>query len=312
MMEEFKPFFISELSQIEELYIPKLEGNNQDFLFDFKDPFRTVSSPKIKSLREPLINCLECWRLFGYGEDEYEKEYFPCTQFKKGDHFSFRPKEIPNYLSDKEFQNRVKNYFRGFSERYFNKFEDILNEINADANQKKFIAKFIEKIQSAIMKILDLELNKYNRLVAGELIKGYIFFIEKIVNANKIFFPEFIIHFEKKIDDLRLLYENNFGFINELDYYIYRDCQNTFLEYEKQLFPNFLTSEKTWRRSKNDLVRYYIFLDDLEIFKNSYKKSHLKNLKFLSDRYNIQLEKQTDPNRISNLSPKPRLFDFLK
>ncbi|TVZ26794.1 hypothetical protein JM83_1784 [Gillisia sp. Hel_I_86] len=310
--EEFKPFFITELKQIEALYIPKLEGTKKDFIFEFEDPFEFISSPRITGLRKPLINCLKCWRYFIYGNgEEFEKEYFPCEEYRKGDSYSFNYNEIPNYISDNDFKNSVKRYIAYLSTSYYERFEESLSEISADANQKKFISKIIDISQNAIMKILDLELNKYNRLVAGELIRGYILFIEKIVNENEIFFPEFIIRFESKIENLRVLFENNFGFINELDNYIYRDYQTTFLEYEKQLFPKFLTSDKIWRGTKNDLVRYYLFLENLNIFKDATNKAHLKILRFLAERYSTALKKQTDPRRIAKLSPGS-LFDFLK
>jgi hypothetical protein len=311
MIEDFNHFFITDLKQVEELYIPKLEGTYEDFIFDSDNPFDSPSSPVIKKFRRPLINCLECWRIFSYGNDDYEKETFPCKAFKKGDKVTFRHKEIHKYISDSDFKNIIIEYIKKESSHYFDRLEETLSEINSDANQKKFIAKIIDKAENSIRNILDYELNKYNKLIVGVLIKEYIFFVEKIFKSNEQIFPDFLKIHQKKIEEFKILYEKHFGFINELDDYIYRDFQQIFLDYEVKLIPDFLTLNKIWKKPKNDLVRYYLFLDNQKIFKHHHKKSHLHILNFLANRYKVRFKKQTDPKRIAKLSPG-ELYNFLK
>lgn len=310
MIEDFDSFFISKLTQIEDLYIPKLEGNKNDFIFNNNDPFSFPSSPKIIELRKPLLNCLECWSIFSYGED-YEKEPISCQDYRKGDIANFKHNKISKYIPDAEFKKIVTEYIKNESKRYYRNFDETLLNNNTDANQKRFISKIFEKSENAIRAILDNSLNKYNEIVAGELIKSYIKFIEKIIRDNKNIFPDFFENYDKQIEDLHTLYESNFGYINELDEYIYRGSHQKFLNYEEQLFPQFLTSDKIWNKPKNDLVKYYLFLDEKNIFKKNRNKAHLHILRFLADRYSTNLQKQTDPNRIAKLSPN-KFYDYFK
>lgn len=303
---------LNSIEEIESLYIPKLKGDGTDFNFDY-DPFLLGNqTPIIFEFRKSLINCWECWRIYSFSMEDYEKEWIELKDYRKGDKLRFHHDRISKYISDFEFTMHIKTYLEKKTENIFEKFEERINEQNTDANQKILIKKFIKEIESSFNNLIDEDFNKYNKIIVSQLFKSYFHIIETIFNDYEDIFPVFMGGLKKKLEYVYKLYEKKLGFVNELDEFIYREHHKTFLEYEEKLFPDFLNTKKEWIKLKNDLVRYYLFLNEKEFFKAHFNKSHLKALNFLSNRYNIELIKQTDPNRIKNLTPKCGLFDFLR
>lgn len=295
-------FLKANLEEIDQAFKPDL-----NFLGGF---------PPLTKLQSELIDCWSCYEIFSYGDDgEYEKEYVDPRKFKfsKTARKTFKYDCIYKKVGATKFKEEVEAEVNVELTDYLRKVNEEFLEQNTIVKSKIYLKNFFVQIEKCIDKLTRCSPNKYQKVAIEVYFRAYLKMYDEILETYDEFFPDFLESYRSTYLKLHGVFEDNFGYLNELDQFVHRDFHDSFLENEHRLAQNsFLGKNMCWQKSKNDLVRYYLYLDDKSYFKATANKNHLVILRVLSARYNVVLGKQTNPNRIKKLIGKYDLFCFLE
>ncbi|MFD0963838.1 hypothetical protein [Pseudofulvibacter geojedonensis] len=279
---------------------------------DFTDDFLPHLTPELKNIKEGLRKCIDCYYYQYFGED-YERFPININEYRTGSRMSYRfnDTKIEEFVGYNNFIVELRILVRNHVGNYEKDIESLVDCFNSDFKISKSVLSKLKELEQSIISLVNLDLNKIQKVIAKEYSEGYLKLFKKLFNEYSSL--ELIKPLRGTIDELEKIIVSNLVDNKSLNSVVFQDNQEYFYKIESILEEKgYLSETNQWVSSKANVVRLYKYLSSKGVFRKSRNKPHLKILRFFEDRYNVELGKKLiKPNQIEQLKPEKKLLDIL-
>lgn len=224
----------------------------------------------------------------------------------------FSYKELEKTIDKLSFETEILLLVNKSESEYLSEFIDDILRKNTDTKAKIILDNIFTELNEHIDKLSNLKLNTYQELVAKIFCKSYLNIYRALLKKFSEFYTDYLTTFEEILINLNTGYIERFDDIEDLAYFIFPKNHKQFIEYEYKLKKHdFLNENLKWISKKNDLVRFYKYLEPKKIFIPLGKNPFTRTLKCLEKRYSININKSKETFKFNIIEDKKSIFSFL-